>query len=305
MLLKQSFGRHERRERELDFEGLERRVMLAASIDGTGHLTIDGTSGDDMVLIATLGIPLNPYQPSQTILIQATDAVLAGSTGAASGLVASPVAGASFLVYTGVTDVTINTGDGADLVATGLLLLPDPIPANTLFSHDLNINLGDGVNTAILLRPDVEPAPQFQTSSVRIFGGADMDNVIVDRAYNYVTSLTIETFGGHDCIAVWGYSYLGNGLEISSGDGDDVILIEVTTGRADIDAGSGNDLVVAEEIERIPGDGPGAVITILGGDDTGGPNPFVPEATGDVLVRGGFWIGAPEVIDQFETMIRI
>jgi hypothetical protein len=279
-MLTKTAKRNTRGERELDFEGLEQRVMLAASIDGDGNLTVDGTAGDDLV------VAIAPA--AGTVLVLATDAVLTGSTGQAAGPV-PVVPGISIIAYTGVNDVTVNAGDGNDLVA-----------ATGTFQGELNINLGDGAaNLAVVNNASVGTVGEQE--ALRIFGGAGTDLALVDTAV-LNEDLNIRTEGATDIVAVQN-TIVRNDAEIFTGDGDDLLVVgplgigtgEFTEDNLDIDMGNGNDFTVVNTVILADPLVPGAVLAHVR---------FLGNLGNDTLIQGVTPVLANEVVvDGFETVV--
>lgn len=282
-MLTKTAKRNTRGQRELDFEGLEQRVMLAASIDGDGNLTVDGTAGDDIILAASVA-------PGTVLLLANSPGALDGSTGGTA--VASPPGTLAF-AYTGVNNVTINAGDGNDVVlATSA--------AGTQFEGELNINLGDGAaNLAVVSNATVGTVGQQE--ALRIFGGAGTDLAVVDTSV-LNEDLNIRTDGATDIVAVQN-TVVRNDAEIFTGDGDDLLVVgplaigtgEFTEDNLDIDMGNGNDVVLQNGPIVADVLVPGAVL---------GHVRFLGNLGNDTLIQGVQPVLANEVVvDGFETVV--
>jgi hypothetical protein len=306
MLLKTA-KRKTRGNRELNFEGLESRIMLAANIDGNGNLTIDGTSGNDQIAVVQIAGPIT--------VVVANSAVLATNNAAASGAIGAT--GFSFAAFTtAVNNLNINGLNGNDTISTGAILGGSPGAGTTTavtVAGELNINLGEGTNTGIVFMTTVGTVGQQE--ALRVFGGSAADTVVVANS-TLNEDLNIRTFGGNDVVGVGGigagFTRVQNDAEIFTGDGNDVIGLgfggapdglrvgtgAITPDSLVVNGESGNDIVAI----IAPGIGPAVAgglsqVTILGGSNGAAP--------GDVIVNpAGGITGATNVnISEFETVV--
>lgn len=192
--------------RELDFETLEARRMLAANIDGDGNLTIDGTEGFDIISVIQFG-------PDTTAVI--------GNVGIGQGngtVVASvPLLDVEVVLFGAVNDLTINTHGGQDIVTVGYSVFSGIVPVS--IGGQLNIDLGEGFgNAAIVVNTTAG-------GGVQVLGGGGNDQVLI--AYSTINGdMLVQTGAGDDAIqlGVGGAPVLGaKNVVVDTGDGNDAL----------------------------------------------------------------------------------
>jgi hypothetical protein len=298
-MLLTSAKRKTRGERQLDFEGLEARVMLAANVDGAGNLTIDGTAGNDQISVLQ-------NAAGNTIVI-ANAAVLA-STNAPVGPTPIGATGLSFVVFNpGLNDLNVNGLDGMDDIGVGVfnpttagVLGPTPAALTGLTAAgEVNVTLGEGAANRLTMRQTVIGTVGEQ-EALRVFGGSGLDVVDV-RQTQLNEDLNIRTEAGNDLVVVF-QVLIRNDAEIFTSAGNDTLWIgqvgigtgEFTDDNLDVDMNVGNDIVNLVGPVGANPTVPGAVlnrIQILGG----------PAET-DTINRNGNMLAATTVdVNGFEV----
>lgn len=195
-------------ERDLDFEMLEARRMLAANIDGDGNLTIEGTEGFDQISVIQFG--------SDTTVVIATNGVAQGN---GTVLASVPSLGLDVVLFGAVNDLTINSGGETDIVMVGYSFFSGIKPVS--ISGQLSIDVGEGASNAAIV---VGTAAQ---GGLQVFGGGGADHALA--AYSEISGgMLIDTGEGDDLIqlGVAGAPVVGAGdVEVDAGGGNDVLSI--------------------------------------------------------------------------------